>query len=67
MKGYYTIPEIANMMEVSYTTVYSWKDKGILVPDKVTPSNRCFFSQEKIHNFINSMNLENSSQGKGVD
>ena len=39
MKGYYTIPEIANMMEVSYTTVYSWKDKGILVPDKITPSN----------------------------
>lgn len=57
--------EVADMLNVSTTTIYSWRDMGILVPVYKTPTNRFLYSEEQVQEFIESCNNE-SATAKGV-
>lgn len=48
---YYKPIEIAKELGIPNTTLYRWIYKGILTPDKVSPSGRRLFSEDTVNSF----------------
>lgn len=53
------ITEVAKMLNVSTRTLKRWHNKGILIAI-ITPTQRWFYKEEDIINFINNSKINNS-------
>lgn len=45
---YLSKQEFADAVEVSYNTITSWAEKGLVKPAYVSEKGRCFYSQEQV-------------------
>lgn len=55
--------QVAEMLGVSTSTIYSWKNKGYIKPVMITPTKMQFYDLEEIQAFMNSMYVSNENKG----
>ncbi len=58
---FYSVNEVSVILGYSYNTIKNWISKGLLVPDRISPSGRKQFKKETVEKFKKDMEVKSNA------